>query len=129
MTLRPLLVSLSLFALSACGPAVSKLSEINTKILGPKCALSGCHTGGTNAAQGLDLSTDVYNKLVNANSTEVAGKKLVVANNVASSFLYEKITKDVPSGGGTRMPSTPPYLTQAEVDQITSWINSGAPNN
>lgn len=126
---RPLSASVLLLALAACGPAPSKLSELKAGLFAKKCATSGCHSGGTSAAQGLDLSTgDLHAKLVGASSTLVASKKLVVANSPSTSFLYEKVAQPQPSSGA-RMPSTPPYLTQAELDQLSSWIDNGAPND
>lgn len=127
MTASRLVLPSLLLALAACGPAPSKLSELKTNIFDKKCATSGCHTG-TSAAQGLDMSAGLYGKLVGVSSTLAASKKLVVANSPSTSFLYEKLAQPQPSAGA-RMPSTPPYLTQAELDQVSSWINNGAPND
>jgi hypothetical protein len=47
----------------------------------------------------------------------------------ATSILYLKISRADPSLCGSKMPLTCPALSQAEVDEIASWINAGAMND
>jgi len=46
----------------------------------------------------------------------------------ANSYLIQKL-EGAPTISGQRMPFGGPYLDQATIDQIKSWIASGAPNN
>lgn len=89
------------------------------------CAGSGCH-GGARPAESLTLSSAStgYGELVGVSSSQCTSKKLVVANDVANSYLYNKVTgvglcfgTKMPKGGG---------LTAAELDTVRLWIESGA---
>lgn len=89
------------------------------------CAGSGCH-GGARPAESLNLSSAStgYGELVGVSSTQCTGKKLVVASDLAGSYLYNKVTglglcfgSKMPKGGG---------LTPGELDTVRLWIESGA---
>jgi hypothetical protein len=73
--------------------------------------------------------TDVYNDLVNAvPSSAPPGYFRVAPGDPAHSWLLVKISSDNPGGGyGTRMPQLGANVCQATVDNITAWINAGAP--
>lgn len=57
--------------------------------------------------------------------------QLVVPNDVAHSWLVEKVTQDQPGGTGygARMPYAAPNLCDATVATIESWIDLGALDN
>jgi mono/diheme cytochrome c family protein len=82
-------------------------TSINQTIIQPMCI--SCHSGAA-APRGVDLST--YSGVV----------AQVVPNNPDSSQLY----KSVANGS---MPPNGPALSSAQLQQITSWISAGAPNN
>lgn len=52
----------------------------------------------------------------------------VVAGDLASSILYDKIANDPPAYGGDRMPAAAP-LAAADVETIAAWIEAGAAND
>lgn len=86
-------------------PAVT-FTSLNNSIFVPKCL--GCHQGA-GAKGGYDMST--YAEVITR----------VVMGNASSSLLYTETA----SGS---MPKGSP-LSATEVDNIKTWINSGAPNN
>jgi len=124
--MRQLILVLSAVAMFSCGPAAPKLSDIETTIFTPKCANAGCHTANV-PAQGLNLVGSTYARLVGVSSTLVTTKKLVVAGDTSSSFLYEKVLAATPTAGA-RMPSTGP-LSAADIEMIRAWIAAGASND
>jgi hypothetical protein len=62
-------------------------------------------------------------------SSAPAGYFRVKPNDVAKSWLIEKVTSDQPGGAGfgARMPASAPNLCTATVDTWKAWINAGAP--
>ncbi len=79
-------------------------------------------TGGRSIA-------DVYHDLVNVvPASAPPGYFRIAPNDPAHSWLLVKITSDNPGGGyGARMPFGGANVCQATVDNITAWINAGAP--
>jgi hypothetical protein len=75
-----------------------------------------------------DVHADLLKAPANAPATF---PQLVVPNDVAHSWLVEKVTKDQPGGTGygARMPYAAPNLCDATVATIESWINLGALDN
>jgi hypothetical protein len=110
--------------------AVVTFSEVYTTILKPTC--SKCH-GGLSPFANLDMSTQAgaYSNLVGVKAAGSAcggsGEVRVVAGSSATSLMYHKVagTQDC----GVRMPYGGPYLDQAHIDLIKTWIDEGAPNN
>jgi hypothetical protein len=80
-------------------------------------------------ATGSRSITDVYNDLVNViPSNAPPGYFRIAPRDPAHSWLLVKITSDNPGGGyGTRMPQLGANVCQTTVDNITAWINAGAP--
>lgn len=108
-----------------------KFHDIQSRLLTPSCAYSGCHDG--NHPPYLSLQTGLaYNNLLHAkvqNSVaDTIYKALVVPGEPDSSFLYIKITAPI-AGEGDRMPDRLTKLPQNEIDAIRSWIARGAPND
>ncbi|HEX4824416.1 MAG TPA: hypothetical protein VFV19_08890 [Candidatus Polarisedimenticolaceae bacterium] len=102
------------------------LLEVQTQVLTPRCALSGCHVG-TGAPFGLDMSSVSASAahLVNVDSGENASMKRVLPGDSANSYMYWKITGN-PAIGGQQMPLSGGPLSQAQIDLVASWIDEGA---
>ena len=98
------------------------------------CMFGVCHGGPPNPMVngGLQIKYDdkdgAYNNMVGVVSTSpmCSGKTIVVAGDAASSLLTQKISATPPCG--MRMPIGAP-LSDAHIQQITEWINKGAPND
>jgi hypothetical protein len=90
------------------------------------CAGNGCH-GGARPAESMDLSTATvgYAQLVNIASSQCTSRKRVQPNDVAASYLMNKLTG---SGMcfGSAMPKAGGGLTAAELDTVRAWILSNA---
>lgn len=121
------------FGIIACGDmekdddAVVTLVPTNVQnIFTAECAKSGCHAGSAPQAN-QNLSENVaYANIVNVNSVEVPAKKRIAPGDTTNSYLFDKI-KGIQTVGD-RMPADgPPYLTEAEIDTIRTWILNGAP--
>lgn len=98
-------------------------------ILDGACTAAGCHTGARpKESLALDTGT-AYAELVNVATSQCGGKrKLVVPGSPSSSYLMQKLLKiDVCTG--TQMPKAGQFLPAADLDVISSWICSGAPDN
>ena len=111
-------------------PAVS-LAQIQGLVFTPVC--SGCHNGSNPPAGALPGSQDLtagnsFANVVNVPSIEVPALLRVKPNDPTNSYLIRKL-----EGGagiqGSRMPLGGPFLDQATIDLVKTWIASGAPNN
>lgn len=93
------------------------------------CTNRGCH-GGVRPAGELDLTAGrSYAELVNVASSQcMGGKRLVVPGDPAQSYIMNKLT-GLGMCYGTQMPKVGVRLPPAQLDAISSWICSGAPNN
>ena len=113
------------------GVAATTLSQIQASVFTPKC--SGCHDGSVAPGGTLPGSQDLragssFASLVNVASLEQPALMRVKPGDAANSYLIRKL-QGAAGITGARMPFGGPYLDQATIDQITSWIASGAPNN
>jgi hypothetical protein len=66
--------------------------------------------------------------LVNVASHEQPNVLRVKPGDPAASYLIQKL-EGAATIGGQRMPLGGPYLDQATIDTIKSWIAAGATNN
>ena len=112
--------------------AASTLTQLQTSIFTPIC--SGCHNGTAGAGNGLPGIQDLragstFAAVVGVNSIEVPALKRVAAGDAANSYLIQKLEGTQGAGNGARMPFGGPYLDQATIDQVKSWITAGAANN
>jgi methionine-rich copper-binding protein CopC len=100
--------------------------QIQDTILTPSC--TACHVGA-NAPQGLRLDAgNSYAMLVNVASTEVPALLRVNPGNPDASYLVQKIQGN--AAVGARMPANgPPFLSQAQIDLVRTWIAAGAPQS
>lgn len=87
---------------------VAKFSQVYADILQPRCV--SCHGAGGSGGVSLNSYAGVA--------------KVVKAGNAAQSALYISV-----SGAAPSMPLGGNPLSTAAVQELASWINSGAPNN
>ncbi len=111
--------------------AATTLTELQTLVFTPKC--SSCHDGSNAPGGALPGSQDlraghVYASLVGVASLEMPAVQRVKAGDSANSYVVQKL-EGAAGIGGARMPFGGPYLDQATIDKVKSWIDSGAPNN
>jgi len=108
--------------------APATLSMIQSQVFTPVC--SGCHSGPTsgNLPSGMDLSSaaNSFAALVNVPSIQVSTIDRVEPGDPVNSYLIQKLEG---TGLLARMPQGGPFLDQATMDMIRSWINDDAPNN
>lgn len=112
----------------ACGTAsVSFASEIQP-FLTKSCATIGCHRGNKPKAS-LDLTAaKAYGELVGQATTQCGGGRLrVKAGEPTASYLLDKIL-GTNLCFGSKMPKMG-SVPAVELEAITNWICSGAPNN
>lgn len=69
-----------------------------------------------------------YGELVNVQSAGKSSAVRVVPGNSTDSYLIQKLEgrSDIV---GSRMPQGGPFLSQADIDVIRTWIAQGAQNN
>jgi hypothetical protein len=110
-------------------PPAAKLSDLQTNIFTPKC--SGCHTGVGGALPGsmnLTSAASTFAAFVNVASVESPTVKRVAPNDSTNSYVVNKLL-GTNIGATARMPFGGPFLDQATIDQVKSWIDAGAQNN
>ena len=113
------------------GAAATTLTQIQASVFTPVC--SGCHNGSNPPSGALPGSQNLTNgnsfaALVGVASHEQPTVLRVKPGDPANSYLIQKL-QGAAGISGARMPLGGPYLDQATIDQIASWISSGAPNN
>lgn len=122
------------------GPApidgAPSFAQIQTTILTPSCATSGCHAGASPAG-GLALTADVaYGNLVGAKPLNAAanadGLRRVMVGKPDSSLLYHKLV--FPAGHhahdyGNPMPTGTSGLSVGQLEFVRQWIAAGAPKS
>lgn len=108
------------------GPAT--LTELQTDIFTPTCDSFGCHNSDS-AREGLVLEAGMsHDELVNVASMQMPGLDRVEPGDPEASYLVKKLRGDADIDG-ERMPDGGPFLTDAELARVISWINDGAPDN
>ena len=78
--------------------------------------------------QNLSSAAATYKSLVGVASIEQPNVLRVKPNDPDGSYVIEKL-EGAPGITGARMPFGGPYLSQAQIDMIESWINAGAPDD
>ncbi len=124
-------VSTTVTVTIANGAPAATLTQIQAQLFTPIC--SGCHngsnppTGALPGAQNLTIG-NAFANLVSVPSKEVPALLRVKPGDPANSYLIQKLEG---SAGiqGARMPLGGPFLDQAAIDRVKTWIASGAPNN
>ena len=102
------------------------LQSIQDNVFTPVCSV--CHTGpeGSNLPSGQDLSSAQasFASLVGVASLEEPQILRVAAGDSDNSYLVQKLEGTAASGD--QMPVGGPFLDQASLDVIRSWIDQGA---
>ena len=89
------------------------------------CHITGEELGGLGLAPSL-----AYNQLVNADALQSSMARVKPGAPDESYLLHKLAGTHLDQGGtGGRMPLGFPALPEAQVELITRWIASGAPNN
>jgi hypothetical protein len=107
--------------------------RIQRQIFDKSCAVSGCHDSQSQQNGLLLEASASYANLVGAtpiNPTAAGlGWTRVDPGSTATSYLYHKLTNDLPGGGlGARMPLGQGALDGYLVDIVRLWIEAGAPD-
>jgi hypothetical protein len=134
-------------AMVACSPGAGEgegegegleptFTNVKSEVFSVGCAATGCH--GTDPEDGIALnSSTTIDDLVDFDSVNVSGSKLVVAGDADASVLYQVLV-GAPNADVRQMPldqteyntdpttATAVPLTQAEIDLVKDWINAGA---
>ena len=106
------------------GGVQPNITDIQSKIFTPRCALSGCHVGPT-PQNGLDLSLGhAQANLINVPATWDASFLRVKPNDPQNSYLYMKLVND-PRIMGQQMPKGGPFLNSNELGAVFDWIGQG----
>ena len=99
------------------------LASIQANVFTPVC--SGCHAGAS-APVGLRLdAVSAYGLLVGVASGEVPSLQRVKTGDPDNSYLVQKL--EGRAAVGARMPFGGPYLDDATIGVIRTWIANGAP--
>ena len=134
--LRPFAVAFLSAAAVSCGggsgpsvgssPGSPTLLDVQTQVLTPRCAVSGCHVSGT-APFGLDMSSVSASSanLIGVTSAEKPALLRVSAGDSANSYMYWKLSGN-PNINGDPMPASGGPLSPADLDLIAAWIDAGA---
>ncbi|WP_441290932.1 c-type cytochrome domain-containing protein [Sorangium sp. KYC3313] len=110
-----------------CGAGTATFADVRM-ILNTTCA--GCHGNNGPASAGLDLRANAaHGELVNGNSTECTGRKLVVPGKPSESYIINKVRGSGLCGDDSRMPpmTAGAALPEASIKKINDWICAGAP--
>ena len=113
------------------GPPAVTLTQLQTQVFTPLC--SGCHNGSQPAGGALPGSQNLtaehtFSNIVGVASLEQPNLMRVKPGDPDNSYLIHKV-EGTAGITGAQMPLGGPPLSQATIDQIRSWISSGAPNN
>ena len=105
-------------------PLIPDLTSIQANVFTPIC--TKCHSGA-GAPQGLQLdAAHSYSLLVGVPSAEQPNLLRVKAGDPDNSYIIRKL-EGGPGIVGVQMPADgPPYLPQATINVIRSWITNGA---
>lgn len=122
---------------AGCNPSVffaGTFDRIQKQIFNQSCALSFCHDSQTKQKDLLLEVGAAYTNIVDVVPTTDAAATLgwkridATGANPATSYLYRKITGDLPDPLlGARMPFGRPALDPVLVDVVRRWIEAGAP--
>lgn len=120
----------------------SDLTWVQDNIFTKQCIFTGCHNGGTTDAGRVDLRSGMsLTHLVDFPSRLEPSRKLVVAGDVAKSYLMVMLGAIKPSEADPPAPAVNPtiglmpmdnngaLLCCQKIDAIKRWIEMGAMNN
>lgn len=109
------------------GEALSYATDIQP-IWEANC-VTACHTPGGNAESVLVLSGNAFANIVDVNSGQAIGMKLIASGDSMQSYLVAKLEGNQAAAGGTggTMPSGADPLDAATLQLIKDWVDAGAP--
>ena len=117
--------------LSCTGVAPQQLDQIwNVTFKAGGCSTSGCHDSGSRTIKdGFYWSSehDFWQKATTLKAGEDPSRAYVLANDLAGSYLYEKLTGPGHGSQAAQMPVGGPYFTSHQLDLVKGWICAGAP--
>lgn len=99
--------------------------SIQTNVFKVSCDGAGCH-GAQNPAAGLNLVGSALDRLMTTSPALCSGWLLVVPGSPEKSLLYQSFPPTLRRALQRCRSDT---LPQAQLDQFSAWICSGAPNN
>ena len=105
------------------------LSQLQATIFTPICSV--CHNGvGTALPGALNLTTaaTTYKAWVGQFTLEQPTVEFVSPGNPTTSYVIQKLMGSV-TISGKQMPLGGPYLSTAQISQISQWIAAGPQNN
>ena len=103
---------------------VLKVPVVIQNIFNANC--TRCHVGSS-PPQNQNLTENLaYSNIVNVASNEQPALKRILPGNPDNSYLVRKI-QGTPGISFSQMPADgPPFLSQADIDSIRSWVTNGA---
>ena len=112
-------ISANLASVVAVGPTVS-LAQVQKDIFTPQCA--SCHYPGAYPDLPMDLSSAAASAAALVNVVSVESNALrVKPGDPNASYIIQKL-QGAASIQGDRMPDGGPYLSIAQVEEVSSWI-------
>lgn len=104
------------------------LTELQNDFFTPTCDSFGCHNADS-ASAGLVLAAGMsFAELVNEPSSQRSDLDRVEPGDPENSYIVKKLRGDGDING-QRMPEGGPFLSDAELARVSSWISDGAQNN
>lgn len=101
-------------------------TRVQSEILTPSCALSGCHAGPS-PQLGLDLGAGrSYANTVNVRAVE-STRLRIAPGDADASYLVSKVRGDA-TITGSRMPPGG-ALSPDQIQLLVDWVRRGAPND
>jgi len=122
-----------------CSPQVffsGTFDRIQKQIFNASCALGGCHDSQSQAGTLLLEQAGSHSNLIdvipeNAPAAAAGWKRVTTLSastgDPDTSYLFHKVTGDLDTGFGARMPLGQPKLKSYLIDVIELWIAAGAP--
>jgi uncharacterized protein (TIGR03118 family) len=110
-------------------PQTITLTQLQSTIFTPRC--SSCHSGnGASLPGSMNLTSAAasFTSLVNVTSEKNPPLKRVLPGQPNDSYIIHKL-EGTDLGATNRMPLGGPFLDQATIDTVRTWITQGALNN
>ncbi|MFT3916203.1 MAG: hypothetical protein QM704_19640 [Anaeromyxobacteraceae bacterium] len=110
------------------GATAATYASITTGLMVPRCATGACHGGSSPVAFPPCDANRWYAAMVDVESQQAPGVKLIAPGDPDSSYLVHKLrgTHALVGGGGARMPIADAALDDAEQAAVEAWIANGA---
>lgn len=110
------------------GAEAVTLTQLQTSLFTPTCAVAGCHSAAT-ARAGLVLEAGrAFAETVNVPSSQRPELDIIEPGDPERSYMVKKLRGDADIEG-ERMPEGGPFLSDEQLAEVVSWINAGALDN